>query len=147
MARALTHRRRRQSCRKAIRLTDARMLASCPSHARAIHASITELKRYLRCATGLSHGAAARCSRDGAVHFVCMDWRHMDSVSAVGTSVYGELLNLWIWNKSNAGMGSLYRSKHELVFVYRVGAAHLISTWSNSASTAAIGPMSGIMPR
>jgi DNA modification methylase len=68
-----------------------------------------------------SLGAAARCSRDGAVHFVCMDWRHMDSVSAVGHTVYGEFLNLCIWNKSNAGMGSLYRSKHELVFVYRVG--------------------------
>jgi DNA modification methylase len=68
-------------------------------------------------------GAAARCSRNGAVHFVCMDWRHMDSVSAVGSAAYGELLNLCIWNKSNAGMGSLYRSKHELVFVYRVGTA------------------------
>jgi DNA modification methylase len=68
-------------------------------------------------------GAAARVSRDGAVHFVCMDWRHMDSVSAVGSTIYGELLNLCIWNKSNAGMGSLYRSKHELVFVYRVGTA------------------------
>jgi DNA modification methylase len=70
-----------------------------------------------------SLGAAARCSRDGAVHFVCMDWRHMDSVPAVGSTIYGELLNLCIWNKSNAGMGSLYRSKHELVFVYRVGTA------------------------
>src|SRR6266851_1615600 len=68
-------------------------------------------------------GAAARLSRDGAVHFVCMDWRHMDSVSAVGSTVYGERLNLCIWNKSNAGMGSLYRSEHELVFVYRVGTA------------------------
>jgi DNA methylase len=68
-------------------------------------------------------GAAARVSRDGAVHFVCMDWRHMDSVSAVGSTVYSALLNLCIWNKSNAGMGSLYRSKHELVFVYRVGMA------------------------
>jgi DNA modification methylase len=68
-------------------------------------------------------GAAARLSRDGAVHFVCMDWRHMDSVSAVGSAVYGERLNLCIWNKSNAGMGSLYRSKHELIFVYRVGTA------------------------
>jgi DNA modification methylase len=70
-----------------------------------------------------SLGAAARFSRDGAVHFVCMDWRHMDSISAVGLTVYGERLNLCIWNKSNAGMGSLYRSKHELVFVYRVGTA------------------------
>jgi DNA modification methylase len=73
-------------------------------------------------------GAAARCSRDGAVHFVCMDWRHMDSVSAVGSNIYGELLNLCIWNKSNAGMGSLYRSKHELIFVYRVGTAPHLNT-------------------
>jgi DNA modification methylase len=68
-------------------------------------------------------GAAARVSRDGAVHFVCMDWRHMDSISAVGATIYDECLNLCVWNKSNAGMGSLYRSKHELVFVYRVGMA------------------------
>ena len=68
-------------------------------------------------------GACARVSRDGAVHFVCMDWRHMDDVAAVGKQVYGDLLNLCFWNKSNAGMGSLYRSKHELIFVYRVGAA------------------------
>jgi DNA modification methylase len=73
-------------------------------------------------------GAAARVSRDGAVHFVCMDWRHMDSVSAVGAAVYGARLNLCIWNKSNAGMGSLYRSKHELVFVYRVGKTPHLNT-------------------
>src|SRR5215207_682767 len=55
-----------------------------------------------------------------------MDWRHMDDVSAVGRSIYGDLLNLCIWNKSNAGMGSLYRSKHELVFVFKVGkGAHI----------------------
>ena len=68
-------------------------------------------------------GVSAAVSRDGAVHFVCMDWRHMDDVSAVGKGVYGELLNVCVWNKSNAGMGSLYRSKHELVFVFRVGDA------------------------
>jgi len=66
-------------------------------------------------------GICASVSRDGAVHFVCMDWRHIDDVSAVGKAVYGELLNVCVWNKSNAGMGSLYRSKHELVFVFRVG--------------------------
>ncbi|WP_229804896.1 DNA methyltransferase [Neogemmobacter tilapiae] len=71
-------------------------------------------------------GAAAHVSRNGAVHFVCMDWRHMDDVSVVGRGIYGDLLNLCVWNKSNAGMGSLYRSKHELIFVYRVGdAPHL----------------------
>ena len=67
--------------------------------------------------------ACVAASRDGAVHFVCMDWRHMDDLSAIGRDVYGDLLNLCIWNKSNAGMGSLYRSKHELLFVYRVGQA------------------------
>ena len=70
-----------------------------------------------------SLGACASVSRDGAVHFVCMDWRHMDEVGSVGNSIYGELLNLCVWNKSNVGMGSLYRSKHELVFVFRVGTA------------------------
>jgi hypothetical protein len=68
-------------------------------------------------------GAASRVSRDGAVHFICMDWRHMEDVAAVGRTIYGDLLNLCFWNKSNAGVGSLYRSKHELVFVYKVGSA------------------------
>lgn len=67
--------------------------------------------------------ACERVSRNGAVHFVCMDWRHLDDVSAVGAEVYNTLLNICVWNKSNAGMGSLYRSKHEMVFVYRVGDA------------------------
>jgi DNA modification methylase len=68
-------------------------------------------------------GAAAQVSRDGAVHFVCMDWRHLDDVSDAATKTYDDLLNICVWNKSNAGMGSLYRSKHELVFVYKVGSA------------------------
>ncbi len=68
-------------------------------------------------------GACAKVSRDGAVHFVCMDWRHMDDVTASIGGIYNELLNICVWNKSNAGMGSLYRSKHEMVFVYRVGDA------------------------
>ena len=66
-------------------------------------------------------GAAAKVSRNGAVHFVCMDWRHMEDVLAVGHPIYDDLLNVCVWNKSNAGMGSLYRSKHEMVLVYRVG--------------------------
>ncbi len=70
-----------------------------------------------------SLGACAAVSRDGAVHFVCMDWRHMADLESVGAKVYGGLLNLCVWNKSNAGMGSLYRSKHELVFVFKVGDA------------------------
>jgi len=64
----------------------------------------------------------ARVSRDGAVHFVCMDHRHMEELLAAGREVYGARLNICVWNKSNAGMGSLYRSKHEMVAVFRVGA-------------------------
>ena len=67
--------------------------------------------------------ACERVSRNGAVHFVCMDWRHLGDVEAVGGEVYNALLNICVWNKSNAGMGSLYRSKHEMVSVYRVGDA------------------------
>ncbi len=73
-----------------------------------------------------SLGQAACCSIDGAIHFVCMDWRHSREMLAAGEEVYTELKNLCVWNKSNAGMGSLYRSKHELVFVFKVGtAAHI----------------------
>lgn len=69
--------------------------------------------------------ACAIVSRDGAVHFVCMDHHHAGELIAAGGDVYGARLNIAVWNKSNAGMGSLYRSKHELIFVYRVGdAAH-----------------------
>lgn len=71
-------------------------------------------------------GACVAVSRDGAVHFICMDWRHLEDLWCVASELYGERLNLCVWNKSNAGMGSLYRSKHELVSVYPVGdAAHL----------------------
>ena len=47
----------------------------------------------------------------------------MDDVITACKGLYGAPLNLCVWNKSNAGMGSLYRSKHELVFVYPVGKA------------------------
>jgi DNA modification methylase len=67
-------------------------------------------------------GPCEAVSRSGAVHFVCMDWRHIDELSQAGSTVYDSRLNICVWNKSNAGMGSLYRSKHELIFVYRVGA-------------------------
>jgi len=65
----------------------------------------------------------AGVSRDGAIHFVCMDWRHMGQVLEASKAVYTELKNLCVWNKDNAGMGSLYRSKHELVFVFKAGTA------------------------
>lgn len=60
-------------------------------------------------------------SKSGAVHFVCMDWRHIDDLIAVGRKIFGTMLNLAVWNKSNAGQGSFYRSQHELIGIFRVG--------------------------
>jgi DNA modification methylase len=62
-----------------------------------------------------------RYSRNGSVHFICMDWRHTSELLAAGRQIYDALLNLCIWVKSNGGMGSFYRSRHELVFVFRNG--------------------------
>jgi DNA modification methylase len=62
-----------------------------------------------------------RVSADGAIHFVCMDWRHIGDLIHVGREIYGEMINLVIWHKTNAGQGSFYRSAHELIGVFRVG--------------------------
>src|SRR5262249_19285121 len=62
-------------------------------------------------------------SFDGSIHQVCMDWRHAWEMLAAGRTVYSELKNLCVWNKTNAGMGSFYRSKHGLVFVWKDGTA------------------------
>ncbi|MXO69490.1 DNA methylase N-4 [Altererythrobacter marinus] len=68
----------------------------------------------------------AAFSADGAVHFICMDWRHMGELLVAGRAAYSELKNLVVWNKDNGGMGAFYRSKHELVFVFKNGsAAHI----------------------
>lgn len=63
----------------------------------------------------------ASVSVDGAIHFICMDWRHINEMMGAAQGVYSSLKNLCVWNKNNGGMGSFYRSKHELVFVYKVG--------------------------
>ena len=71
---------------------------------------------------------ARRC-RDGAIAFVCMDWRHMGELLAAGQGAFTELKNLCVWNKTNGGMGTFYRSKHELVFVWKVGIAPHTNTF------------------
>ena len=68
-------------------------------------------------------GNAAAHAKDGAISFVCMDWRHIRELLDAGRAVFPELKNLCVWNKTNGGMGSFYRSKHELVFVFKVGTA------------------------
>jgi DNA modification methylase len=68
-------------------------------------------------------GNASRVSREGAIHFVCCDWRHVTEIMEAGRPAYGENLNVIVWVKSNAGQGSFYRSQHEFVVVFRVGVA------------------------
>ncbi|AGI66523.1 putative DNA methyltransferase [Octadecabacter antarcticus 307] len=65
----------------------------------------------------------AHSCRDGAISFVCMDWRHMGELLEAGQRAFDAYLNLCVWAKTNGGMGSLYRSQHELVFVFRKGKA------------------------
>jgi DNA modification methylase len=61
----------------------------------------------------------AAFSAGGSLHYVCMDWRHLDELLTAGGEAYGELKNVCVWIKDNPGMGSLYRSQHELVFVFK----------------------------
>ena len=68
-------------------------------------------------------GNMARVMRDGAIAFVCMDWRHMGELLEAGDASFDEMKNLVVWNKTNGGMGTFYRSKHELIFVYKKGDA------------------------
>jgi hypothetical protein len=66
---------------------------------------------------------------DAAIHFVCMDWRHMGEMLEAADGVYSELKNLCVWVKDNGGMGTFYRSRHELVFAFKVGDGPHINTF------------------
>jgi 16S rRNA G966 N2-methylase RsmD len=78
-----------------------------------------EFVRFLKTSLGLM----ATHSVDGAVHFVCMDWRHgVDLLTAV-RDVYDAHLNTCVWVKPNGGMGSLYRSQYECIHVFKHGTA------------------------
>lgn len=63
----------------------------------------------------------ARFSTSGSIHFICMDWRHAGELLAAGNQIYDAFLNLCVWVKSNGGIGSFYRSRHELIFVFKNG--------------------------
>jgi DNA modification methylase len=71
----------------------------------------------------------AAVSVEGAIHFVCMDWRHVGEVLTAAEGVYSEQKNLCVWAKTNAGMGAFYRSQHELVFVFKVGTAEHVNNF------------------
>jgi len=81
--------------------------------------SATEFEVFLH--TALGH--AVTYSDDGAIHFVCMHWAKIRELLSSTADLYSETKNLCVWSKTNAGMGSLYRSRHELVFVFKKGTA------------------------
>lgn len=68
-------------------------------------------------------------SMDGSIHFICMDWRHMEEILAAGKDVYTELKNMIVWVKDNGGMGTFYRSRHELIFAFKNGKAEHINSF------------------
>ncbi|MFN3890734.1 MAG: site-specific DNA-methyltransferase [Beijerinckiaceae bacterium] len=70
---------------------------------------------------------ASRVSRDGSIVYVCMDWRHLSELLSAGKSVFPELKNICVWDKGMGGMGSLYRSQHELVAVFKNGTAQHVN--------------------
>ncbi len=71
----------------------------------------------------------ADVSKDGSIHFVCMDWRHLRELLNAGEDVYDELKNVITWVKDNGGMGTFYRSRHELIFAFKKGTAPHINTF------------------
>lgn len=79
--------------------------------------SAPQFRKFLYCTLG----NAVAVSAPGAVHFNCMDWRGIADLIAVGNKIYDAMLNVVVWNKTNAGQGSFYRSQHELIGVFRVG--------------------------
>ncbi len=68
-------------------------------------------------------------SIDGSIHFLCMDWRHMAELQQAGEQHYSALKNLIVWVKDNGGMGSFYRSRHELIFAWKAGTAPHVNSF------------------
>jgi DNA modification methylase len=87
--------------------------------------TVTEFTAFLRTA----FQRLVEASLDGSIHFVCMDWRHMGEMLAAGEGVYAELKNLIVWAKDNGGMGTFYRSRHELIFAFKNGTAPHINSF------------------
>ena len=66
-------------------------------------------------------------STDGSLHYVFMDWRHLPELLTAGNDIYDAYINLCVWAKTNGGMGSLYRSQHELIALFKNGTASHIN--------------------
>jgi len=79
--------------------------------------SPSQFRQFLATALSLARDR----SRLGSIHYVFMDWRSIGLLLSLGEELYSDLLNICVWAKTNAGMGSFYRSQHELVAVFRHG--------------------------
>jgi DNA modification methylase len=84
------------------------------------------LERFIRQAITFSH--------NGSIHFICIDWRHVPELLTAARPLYTDWKNLLVWNKTNAGQGSFYRSKHELIAVFKNGAAAHINNFGLGAN-------------
>jgi DNA modification methylase len=76
---------------------------------------------------------AAGTARDGAIFHVFMDWHHLDEMLTAINDAGLEVKNLCVWAKPSAGMGSFYRSQHELIFVLKHGTAKHINNFGLGA--------------
>lgn len=70
-----------------------------------------------------------RFSRDGSIHYHCIDWRHLREMHDAADGVYDQLKQLIVWNKGHGAMGTFYRSQHELVLVFKNGKARHINNF------------------
>ncbi|WP_066558870.1 site-specific DNA-methyltransferase [Croceicoccus bisphenolivorans] len=84
-----------------------------------------EFTQFLTTAFGLT----ARFSQDGCIAFECIDWHNLRPMIDAGESVFSELKNLIVWSKPKGGQGGFYRSRHELIFPWKVGRAKHINNF------------------
>ena len=75
----------------------------------------------------------ARCVSPGAVVYIFMDWRHLIELRSAADPVFRAPKNMVVWVKANAGMGSFYRSQHELILVYAAPGGRAINNFGLGA--------------
>ena len=81
--------------------------------------STPEFRSFLTTSLSLAREA----SREGALHYVFADWRMIGMLVGIGEELFAHLMNIAVWAKPNGGMGSFYRSQHELVAIFKHGSA------------------------
>lgn len=87
--------------------------------------SASQFTAFLQTAFSHMHAVAA----DGAIKCIFMDWRHTQELLEATKPLFGAPRQLCVWVKDNAGMGTFYRSQHELVYVFKKGSAPHINNF------------------